>query len=241
MKLLKLLLSLSLCLFPLLASTEEIKHSRSEMLTFLKTLEGKIGPAFLNDCSKTIREVTINNCGKMQSKVLTDYMTSVVQLNRLRDQVNAYSKRPAIRADKDKRKTLQKIQSVLICMHNKYSGMNIKCDSNCNPRIIAYTYTARDKDIQICDKYFNLSKTTRSATLLHELSHECGAKDWEYLYNRDKAIRKPTSLVGTKMQILGTKTGLSMILGEAYNASANAADNFRYWSLKGFCLPGHDC
>lgn len=241
MKLLQFICFLLISLFSSLAMAEDIKHSRAEMVAFLKTLEGKIEPSFLNSCASTIEDVRITNCGKMHSTVLTDYMTSVVQLNRLRTQVSTYLKRPAIQASSSKKKTVQKIQTVLICMHKKYSDINIMCDAKCNPKTLAYTYLERNKDIQLCSPYFNLKKVNRAATLLHELAHECGAKDWDYLYDKNKAIRKPTSLVGNKLQKMGSRAGLPWFLGGAHNASANAADNFRYWALKGFCLPGHDC
>lgn len=204
----------------------------------MKVAEKGIDPSFQKICEENIEDVSIEQCGKNTGQVLGDYVTSVLQLNKLRDQVRAYSNRADIRNNPQRRKSVEAVSHRLQCMRKEFDKYKISCSCPRYPKGDAFAYVLlnKTKEIYICNAYFDRKqRSLRSAVLLHEVSHKCGTRDWKYLNGYDGKFNH-YPIETQKMNMAG-----SWFKVPVRNLTPNNADNFEYWALRGFCLPDYDC
>lgn len=209
-------------------------YSSAEILQLLKVAEGKIDPLVQKMCEENLKDISIDHCGKKSSEVLGDYVTSVLQLNHLRNQVRIYGMRDNIRSNLQRKKRVDAVAARLQCIRKDFDNYKISCEcgefSGYGPTL-AYVIRAKKKVIQLCPAYFKeMKRKDRSAVLLHEVSHMCGTEDWIYL-----------GLGRTTVPIDSDRIIKAGTLKTVRNLTAHNADNFRYWAVKGFCLPDYDC
>lgn len=229
----KVLYFLSFMLFINTAEAEDQTHSRAELIRLLNRVQGQLEPSVYAACRENVEDVRIVNCGNRHSRVLSDYMISVVQLNRLRNQVRAYSQRPAIRNNSTRRAHVARVGQMLSCLRTESDNLVFTCATQgCGPTTYALNPRGSQGEIQLCPRYFELSRTMRSATILHEVSHDCGALDFEYYYHDNQRVARPNATYTDSIQ---------RIFGWSTNIIHRNADNFRYWVQEGFCLPEYDC
>jgi hypothetical protein len=227
------LLLIFLLFVPPIAKAEDITHSRPEIIRLLNTIQGKIEPSIYSACRNNTGDVRIVNCGKNHNRVLSDYMMSIYQLNRLRNQVRAYSQKPDIRNNRRRRSEVGKVAEKLSCIRTQSDEIVLTCSSQgCSPTTYALNPRNAEGQIQLCPRYFQLSSSMMSATLLHEMSHDCGTLDFEYYYYDNERVASPSPTYTDWIQ---------KYFGWSTDIIPKNADNFRYWAEEGFCLPGYDC
>lgn len=202
-------------------------YSEAQLVQRLRMLKGKIEPSFLDGCREEISPVKID-CFNFTEEVLRDYIVSNGQLNRLHDQV-ADSLRNLLQAPGSK--DLQKIAftkdvlNTVNCMRSEFTSFRFRCltlhhndDKKHCPSMDVVASTKRnspEKIINLCPRYFYLDSVNRAGAILHELSHKCGARDYESL--------------GTGM--------INQFKSRPHPSGARNADNFRLWSVFGFSYP----
>lgn len=229
-----IILILLILSFPLWAADRDF--SREQILGLLKITENGLDPVTKKMCEESVEDVSISQCGKDTSKVLGDYVSSVLQLNQLRNQVRIYGNRSDIRNNPGRRSRVAAVAQKLQCMRKEFDEYKISCACNAAPKVLAYVYHDRNKEIFLCKPYFSRKKRQyRSAVLLHEVSHKCGTRDWKYLNTLSgEFINSP--IESHKLKVAG-----KWRTSNVKEITAKNADNFEYWAVQGFCLPDYDC
>jgi hypothetical protein len=128
-------------------------------------------------------------------------------------------------------------------MRNEFDGYKLICSckndvvNNEDGQTIAFVMRDRKKEIFLCKPYFKPKKgLNRAAVILHEVSHKCGTIDWAYFTVNGEPVSKPIEKVSVKIPASTNNQKM-----EFDNLTAENADNYLYWALKGFCLPDYDC
>ncbi|MFL5785232.1 MAG: M35 family metallo-endopeptidase, partial [Bacteriovoracaceae bacterium] len=204
-----------------------------EIIKLLNTIQGKIEPSIYSACRNNTGDVRIVNCGHKHSRVLSDYMMSIYQLNRLRNQVHAYAQKPNIRNNASRLSDVNKVASKLSCIRTQSDEITLTCSNEgCGPTTYALNPRNAEGQIQLCPRFFALSPSSMSATLIHEMSHDCGTLDFEYYYYDNDRVSNPNPTNTDSIQ---------KFFGWSTDIIPKNADNFRLWAQEGFCLPGYDC
>ncbi len=219
----------------------------SELSPYLKALEGPIYPSYLN-CNQSMDASRITDCGPQRSKLLQDQLRAGEMLKKINSRIGAYLQNPTVKSTPRLFQMASKINGILQCMDSHLaSSLYLDCKKDCierpNKTVYAYMehyFSINRETISICKPYLMVPDINRSAMLLHEVSHLCGTDDEDFLFSEKfKALQKPS--VGVKSQTNYSIFGFDILRLKQMLTGYNNADNYAYWSIYGFCLPGFDC
>lgn len=208
-------------------------YSRKQILSILKSLEGKIEPSIEMACQENATGIKVLGCSD-SGKVMSDYVISVSLLAKLSSEIEQYDRKLGLDKHIVQKLQVHAIKEKISCMQNFYKNFTFTCrkkDPVCQKQMaIAYVLRAdagKNKRIYLCP-FYRLADTYkfRASILLHELSHHCGTYDLQYLHDEQQRPIRFSSR---------SKSGLKVDVSHL-----NAA-NFDYWADKGFCLPEFDC
>lgn len=214
-------------------------------------VQNKMEPSVYQSCKEGVQDVRIRNCSPKKSKILLDdYLQAMMQFNRLRSEVATYAQKASIKNHKLRRDQVAKIRQVLICMNRLNDNLILNCAetaTTCTPITSAfvtkYWIIESQKKINFCGHYYSWQQSSqRSAIILHELSHLCGTDDLKRINPRKTIIKAPSARHYNWSESMIKNSWMSNLFDvKGMDPSAKNADNFRFWGLYGFCLPGYDC
>lgn len=215
----------------------QLKFSSTEMKNFLDNLvaQGKISQQIRQDCNND--DVSIR-CANMNSLVFGDYIASKILLTQFKRAALNYANNPMVKNNVYHSVENSKYLALFTCMENQYKNLTITCQTNhgglvaksgagyCPFNVFGYVSPSSRKGEVFIGPIQHLGPSTklRACTYLHEVSHHCGAIDFEYYGS------------GQAGQYLKGQAKNSRFSGSKINA-----DNLCLMAYSGYCIPGFNC
>lgn len=196
--------------------------------------------------SKDKPELYFDQCNESQSSALTHSVNHLEKtLGKLESQVKNYHTDSLTNKEK---KFLKSVSKTLACVRNKIeSELTFKCsvDKQCETslmyvqRILLIPHSLQNNTIHSCleSVYYNIPVT--AGIILHEITHLCGTKDFEYYLDGEEVNTEPQLNYDYKIKRKGEEfTAKKRVIAKRGHKNA---DSYRYWYEMGFCMPNRDC
>lgn len=189
-------------------------------------------------CNEEFESIQIKNCGASEAKVFANYTRAREYMRRLINQVENYPNASNPKASD----VVEAVLDKLYCMEGKLNKIKFECRSggSCSQGSNRMAYADFREafgivvggDVKICPYYFSESGHNdlhRAATIVHEVSHLCGAEDYGYYDNGGFTEKDYQSY------------NLPVTNQAGQDTRVENADNYSVWAIGGFCIPGFDC
>ncbi|WP_408096456.1 M35 family metallo-endopeptidase [Peredibacter sp. HCB2-198] len=209
----------------------------------VELLGGPIEPTVF--CIDDFKRFKVENCADKEKEAVNIFNTAHSMLLKMEFEIYDYSVRPEIKNDQKRASDLEQISNKLACIKDKMKDIRITCHdggkvcaTGARAYVTLYNPFAKKNLLNLCSNYWATPDDYKSAVIIHEISHLCGTRDYEYISDPGYVIGVPkdTKEVNKKFHLWKKSPKTKTV-----NIAATNADSYEFWAIKGFCLPGFDC